>query len=112
MKIAIPLGVVILLVAVGGYVLTRPSTPAYQAPAKEAPGSGLIGMATSSTDQFDVSITYTNDGFVPNEVTIKKGQRVRFINNSTQEVWPASGVHPTHTIYPEKEPTDCLGSAF
>ncbi len=113
MKIWIPVGIVVLLAAgVGIYTLTRPSAPAYQAPPQEAPGLGVTGIASSSTDAFDVTITYSNDGFAPEEVTIKKGQRVRFINNSTQNVWPASGVHPTHTLYPEKEPTDCLGSSF
>jgi len=104
--------VIILLGAVGAYVLNRPAAPAYQPPAKEAPGNGVTGVAISSTDPFDISIVFSDEGFSPNEVTIKKGQRVRFINNSTQDVWPASGVHPTHTLYPEKESTDCLGSSF
>lgn len=59
-----------------------------------------------------VTISYTNAGFGPSTVTIKKGQTVRFKNDSTTEVWPASAVHPTHSVYPQKSASDCLGSSF
>ena len=58
-------------------------------------------------------ITYSDAGFSPSSVTIKKGQAVQFVNDSSsQEVWPASAVHPTHAVYPEKSPSDCFGSSF
>ena len=78
----------------------------------ELPGKGVTGNATNDSDPYDVTITYTEDGFKPSEITIKKGQRVRFLNKAKEGVWPASGIHPTHTLYPEKEETDCLGSSF
>lgn len=60
-----------------------------------------------------VVISFTNDGYSPKEVSIQRGDIVRFTNNSTDlETWPASAVHPTHSIYPEKTEGDCLGSAF
>lgn len=86
--------------------------PAYQAPVQEPPGHGVVGNAKLDKDPFDVTITYTDDGFSPSDLTVKQGTRVRFLNKSTAAFWPAVGVHPTHTLYPEKEPTDCLGSAF
>ena len=114
MKQLVIIGAVVLAVcaAIFFYMTHKNSVPAYQEP-KEAPGMALVGMAKDSTDPFDVEITFNDEGFAPTEVTIKKGQRVRFINkSSTAQPWPASGVHPTHTLYPEKEPTDCLGSSF
>lgn len=57
-------------------------------------------------------ITYTDAGFVPSSVTVKKGQIVRWMNNSGSKVWPASAVHPSHEVYPQKSPSDCLGSSF
>lgn len=61
----------------------------------------------------DVVITYTEKGYVPTSVSIKTGQTVRFTNNAaTESTWPASAVHPTHGVYPEKSSADCLGSAF
>lgn len=64
------------------------------------------------TDEPAVTITYNESGFSPSSVTVKKGEIVRWVNNSSQETWPASGVHPTHSNYPEKTASDCLGSAF
>lgn len=58
------------------------------------------------------TITYTDGGYVPNEVTIKKSDAVRWVNESSVEMWPAAAVHPTHSLYPEKSDSDCLGSSF
>ena len=61
---------------------------------------------------FHALVIYANDGFEPQTVTIKKGETVRFVNNSDRDVWVASAIHPTHSIYPEKSEDDCLGSSF
>ena len=58
------------------------------------------------------TITYTDEGYTPSTVTIQKGEAVRFVNKSEKETWPASAVHPTHSIYPQKSDSDCLGSSF
>ena len=60
----------------------------------------------------DAVITYTDAGFAPSSVAIKKGQTVRWVNNSGEKMWPASAVHPSHSVYPQKSATDCLGSSF
>ncbi len=106
---------VVLAGCLGAYVyLTQTSkAPAYVAP-KGLPGQGVVGVAATNDDPFDVLITFADDGrgFSPSEVSIPKGARVRFLNDSSAAVWPASGVHPTHSLYPGKEPSDCLGSSF
>lgn len=94
------------------YTTQRISAPTYTPPAQEPPGKGVVGSIPSDTDSYDVLISYTDDGFSPRDITIPAGARVRFLNDSDSEVWPASGVHPTHTLYPEKQPSDCLGSSF
>jgi plastocyanin len=58
------------------------------------------------------TITYDGTKFSPSSVTVKKGEIVRWVNNSSQATWPASAIHPTHSVYPEKTSSDCLGSAF
>lgn len=55
-----------------------------------------------------VEISATNQGFVPNNVTIKKGSTVKFINNSSKDIWPASTPHPTHTDYPGFDPKQSI----
>lgn len=60
----------------------------------------------------DVIITYTDSGFEPKSATVNSGQTVRFMNQSSRGMWIGSDQHPTHTAYPEKSASDCLGSSF
>ena len=48
------------------------------------------------------AITFTGEGgFVPKRLDIEPGTRVRFVNASDKDFWPASNIHPTHRILPE-----------
>ncbi len=46
-------------------------------------------------------MAYTNSCYSPKDLTIKKGDTVKFTNNAGRNMWPASNDHPSHTIYPE-----------
>ena len=106
-------GIVIIAALAGTYKMMRPHDDfSYTPPAAEPAGHGVVGNAKLDTDPYDVLITYTDDGFSPADISITQGQRVRFLNDSREPTWPASGVHPTHSLYPEKESSDCLGSSF
>ena len=53
------------------------------------------------------TIVLSDEGFYPEEITIQKGEVVRFVTERDKEFWPASNLHPTHEIYSEfdsKEP--------
>lgn len=45
-------------------------------------------------------ITYTNQGFIPQQLTVKKGQAVIFTNSGNSPMWVASDPHPQHTGLP------------
>lgn len=45
--------------------------------------------------------------YEPSEVTILQGETVIFENVSTKARWPASNIHPTHTVYPGSDIKDC-----
>ena len=51
-----------------------------------------------------VTITLTDKGFEPREVTLVKGATVTFRSTTGQQYWPASNLHPEHTIYSEFDP--------
>lgn len=120
--------VIAVVVLAGGYLLfkgdkaiapTIEDTNTGVESAMPAPGfenSNIPEMIVDETGMVGepvATIIYTDAGYEPKSVTIKTGQIVRWINKSTsQETWPASAVHPTHGVYPEKTDTDCLGSAF
>jgi len=118
------LWVLAVVIVAGGWYLYS-STPAQEAGETNEGTGGIVasqavpaeGADTSVTEMVvskipDVVITFTDSGFVPSSVTVKKGQTVRWMNNAGSKVWPASAVHPEHSAYPQKSASDCLGSSF
>ncbi len=104
--------VVIAFIGAGIWYYGRGETPTPTATATVGEGNPVVGGISNDTDHYDVLVTFDGENFNPKEVTVKKGSRVRFLNDSDMEVWPASAVHPTHSIYPEKDAKNCLGSSF
>ena len=45
-------------------------------------------------------VSITDDGFDPPTLTVSSGTTVTFENESSDDSWPASDVHPTHQLYP------------
>jgi len=56
-------------------------------------------------------ITYTDSGFSPKTITISLGDTVTFKNQSSDDFWPASANHPSHTVYPGSGIQKCGTSA-
>ena len=52
-------------------------------------------------------VTYTDSGYSPNTITIKKGETVTWKNDSKLLMWTASAVHPTHKAYPGTNIANC-----
>lgn len=48
-----------------------------------------------------LTVVYTNEGYFPKEISVKKGDTLKFVNMSDRMIWTASDEHPAHTIYPE-----------
>src|SRR3972149_5286734 len=53
-------------------------------------------------------IEITSSGFSPKELTISVGETVTWVNKDAEEHWPASAMHPTHTVYPESDIKKCF----
>ncbi|MBI2009823.1 MAG: hypothetical protein HYS86_01460 [Candidatus Chisholmbacteria bacterium] len=109
-------GLIVLLVLVGGglvYWLGRGGTdgngsriePNQVNEVSEQVGSdeNEVGEAMMGEE----TISYSDAGFSPQTVTVKAGTKVRFVNESSKEMWPATAVHPTHTVYPGSSISKC-----
>ncbi len=62
-----------------------------------------LSVTSTSPDIIPMAITVAiNEAgqFAPQEIKIKKGGTVTWVNKSMRFVWPASNPHPTHTDYP------------
>lgn len=77
---------------------------AYRAPTTTIPPTPTVTTGAENT------IEITSAGFTPSTLTIKQGDKVTFVNKDTAKHWPASDVHPIHTLYPESG--GCIGSKF
>jgi plastocyanin len=65
-------------------------------PSEEATVSGGDKGGVVAT----ASVQYTDGGFAPQTITVKKGTTVVFTNRSQGGMWVASAVHPTHELLP------------
>lgn len=54
-----------------------------------------------------LTVEITTNGFNPSSLTTKKGSSVAFVNKDSQPHWPASAMHPTHTVYPGSDIKKC-----
>ncbi len=59
---------------------------------------------------FAVLVSYTDAGFRPAQVSVKKGEAVRFTNNSSGELWIAAEGTPDQPVYPGT--STCGGTAL
>ena len=50
------------------------------------------------------SVILTDRGFLPSEITISQGSEVIFSTIRKIPFWPASDLHPSHSLYPEFDP--------
>ncbi len=56
---------------------------------------------TNAAEQTEYIIEITSAGFNPTVLRVKRGDTVTFVNKDSNVHWPASDIHPTHTVYDE-----------
>lgn len=112
MKNALLVAVLVVIVAIAGYyIFGRPAvapvpapTPALTPPPAFTPAPGptptQVPAPTPTPQGRTFTISMTAEGFSPQSLTIKMGDRVVFRNDDTKSRWPASAIHPTHQVCP------------
>lgn len=80
---------------------------------------GVVGMpatAHESEEENTLVVHMEENSFTPQQIEITTGTKVIFENTSATPHWPASDIHPTHTLYPgsgiEKCGTDQAATIF
>ncbi|OHA66970.1 MAG: hypothetical protein A3C82_02700 [Candidatus Wildermuthbacteria bacterium RIFCSPHIGHO2_02_FULL_47_12] len=98
------IGIVIAVVVIGG-VLMFQSNNNGQMPSlsEEENMTPPLGEQVQSSSV----VTYTDSGYSPKELTVKKGDIVTFTNMSSMPMWTAFAMHPTHTVYPGTDIKNC-----
>lgn len=110
--ITIVIVIIILIIAIGAVVsMSGNQTPApaissdqtQTAPIPETPTPTppvTVATATPPVIITSHSVSYTDSGFSPKTLTVKNGESVTFLNNSSGRMWVASDPHPAHTDLP------------
>ncbi len=71
-------------------------------PEPEAQNQEPVTPPSTGTDlPTSVIVHYTSQGFSPSNITVNSGTVVNFKNETGDDAWIASNVHPAHTEYPE-----------
>lgn len=80
-------------------------------------GSGQTDINASDFNQSEeenvTMVYYTDAGFVPEEVEVKKGDEVRWVDESSNPMWVAVDRHPVHSEYDDTRLDEhCPGDSF
>lgn len=86
--------VIVALLAIGGVYYATKGSP----------------TSTATTAVSGTIVTYTDSGFSPGILSVKKGDTVTFKNNASDDMWVASNPHPLHNGYPTTG--GCVSSTF
>lgn len=112
---------VVVVLIVGGIFLFNKSSQAPSVNNQTPPPSNESQNKTGNDDSQEISftipfdnpvsaewiVTYTDAGYMPLSIKIKVGETVTFKNESVKEMWPATAMHPTHTVYPGSDIKKC-----
>lgn len=103
---------VAVVIVLGSYFLItteKAQAPSEEKPTLEMPVLGIPKvpeMIVSQDEETNKSpevgqniITYSDKGYSPSLLTIKTGDTVIFKNQSAQNMWTASAMHPAHILY-------------
>lgn len=80
-----------------------------------APDNGMVGGDAdpgTATQTAGVTVHYTSSGFTPKSISIKAGEKVTFVNDTSGAMWVASDEHPTHTEFDGTDRTTHCSGAY
>lgn len=92
------------------------TTPSKTTPSQTTPSSKTTPTKTAGLPPLPAfptakhSVFYRTGSFSPATLTVKPGDIVEFFNGSSEDMWVASAIHPTHRVYPVSG--GCIGSTF
>ena len=69
--------------------------------------SSSSSSSSSSGGSSSLVVEMSSSGFSPSTLNIDVGETVTFTNVGSTSIWPASAVHPTHTVYPGSDINKC-----
>jgi plastocyanin len=100
MKKSLVIGIILIIIVIGIFFLF-PSTN--DSPSSLQSSNNPPTLPPSSNNEISMS----SSGFSPPTLTIQSGEIVKFKAIDSSNRWPASAMHPTHTVYPNSNINKC-----
>lgn len=92
--------IIIIVIVILGYFMFRGGVESPTTTPDTGTTTDEVPTGTpDEPEEESVTVTYTDEGFSPNPVTIKVGDTVTFVNKSGGAMWVASAMHPSHMVY-------------
>ena len=95
--------VVVLVALLGGYLLMSKKLQPVQTPQTATPTVGTVTTAPSPSETMmkknEADVTLTENGFEPQTITVKVGEKIVWTNKSGSTATVHSNPHPIHTDY-------------
>ncbi len=64
-------------------------------------GLAVFYAQNPHSQESGLTVTFSKAGFSPDQLKVNVGDTVTFISTAEKPFWPASDLHPTHSIYPD-----------
>lgn len=99
----IKIGLLLVIIVVGGVYIFSSflENPINTASVIDNPEESQLAGETENV------VEITSSGYSPKELTIQRGETITWVNMDPEEHWPASAMHPTHTVYPGSDIKKC-----
>lgn len=106
--LAIILIVLMILISFFGFEAARGGSAHKSSLPQTAPSQAAL-QQIENDPSFQYLVSYTNAGFQPMSIVVKRGDTVRFTNNSNGQLWVAAVGTPANSVYPGS--SSCGGSS-
>lgn len=92
----------VIVLAVGGYfVFHKSSSNTNSSTSSTATPTTTSPISSDANQNAVATITYGDNGFIPNSLTAKAGDKVAITNSSSSDIQMNSDRHPVHTDDPD-----------
>ena len=103
MKKGLVIIIVLALIVVGFLIFNLQSNKGVASSNTQTPNQNVETIAKNTGGVVEI----TSSGFSPKTLEINQGDKVNFVNKDSQVHWPATAVHPSHTVYPGSDIKKC-----
>ncbi len=105
MKNGLVIVIVIVLIAIVGFLIFNLQSD--KEVSSNFPAQGNENVEETIVNKENNIIEISSSGFSQKILEINQGDSVKFINKDSSSHWPATAMHPTHTVYPGSDIKKC-----